>query len=221
VLPTKKPTQVVPGMGSTSNLPIWVFSEEKIHFERTKLPNARVPIVAFSLETEEDRADEPLSVSQTARFIKSICWSGIFGGQNIAQKFVDDLISVPMMVKSLNTTQFNFTLRAALDAYDAAYAVAGGTLGHETRIKPDKIAKVLKTFHDAVIAECRGAGLTVPPRLRLSLIRPFGTKSFRVMHSYNMEADADDRLIFSDMAGGAPVAFETRCPSFIDLGPPL
>lgn len=50
------------------------------------------------------------------------------------------------------------------------------------------------------------------------MIKRFGSSSLRIVHSYNMSDDADDRLVFSRQAQGAPKAYLDRTPAFIDFG---
>jgi hypothetical protein len=175
-----------------------------------------VSILAFSLIGDEVSAaggDWPGFVPYTI----SVGRSAIFGGQTVVHDLIADLLPIRMPI-SLGTTEFEFTSRRALDAYYEAYAAAAEVLTRETRIRPARVQTVLQAFHDRVIATIKKTSPAVT-HLRVSIIRPFGQTSFRVVNSFNMVKDADDRLNFSTLVPGAPNAFRTRTPAFIDFAP--
>lgn len=202
--------------GMVSNLPIWVFAEEKLNFERTQMPNARVPILAFTLEGDGN-VELPVSPGNTVAYVQALARSAIFGGQSVANNFVADLLPIAIPA-GLGTTEFDFPLRRALDTYSQAYAVAGGKLGREIRVRPRQIERILKSFHNDISALISPPGGPIEiDHLRISLIKPFGTSSFRIVHAYNMDTDADDRLVFSHLAQGAPSAFNNKAPAFINF----
>lgn len=215
--------------GLVSNLPIWVYREEKLNYERSECPKDTVPVLAFSLANVQDDtlATKPLPGSGAVRFARlrdfmkyagMVGTAGIFGGQTIVQGLIPDLLQIVIPVR-LTTAQFDFSLPQALDCYYEAYAAAAGFLGQEIRIRPARINTVLREFDQAVRTEIskRFPGAPIQ-HLRISLIRPFGETSFRVIHSFNMTDDADDRLSFSRQTQGAPNAYENRRPAFIDFG---
>lgn len=205
--------------GMVSNLPIWVFAEEKLNYERTQMPKSKVPILAFSLiEPNEIQCDKSVSPSPFGYF-SDIARSAIFGGQEVSKLFVNDLITVPMPI-GLRTTQFDFSMRTAVDEYQRAYATAALSLGTAIRVKPNLARKELGKFHDEVNLLIKNTYPHVVQKiLRVCIIGKFGASSFRVIQSFNMDDDADDRLVFGSSASGAPVAFRRRAPAFLDLSP--
>lgn len=208
--------------GLVSNLPIWVFAEEKLNFERAENPKGRVPILAFSL-IADDGAPKPNGTAAVSGFwnvlayAKQVGAAAIFGGQTVVHEFVPDLLQIAMPIR-LKTTEFDFDLQRALDAYYEAYAAAARTLVQQIRVRPARVNAVLADFHRDVIAAIHQSfPQTKVQSLRVSLITRFGASSFRIVHSYNMADDADDRLVFSQRAQGAPNAFSNRAPAFIDF----
>lgn len=201
--------------GLVSNFPVWVFAEEKLNYERAFLPLGKVPVLAFSLR--DDMQAPPLqpapgSMEQWVAMGRT----AIFGGQTVAQRFAPDLRPVEMPIR-LGVTEFNFTVRRALEGYNDAYAVARRTLVRDLQLLPARRTELLKEFHDkaTTLMRTHPAGSEVRD-VRVSLIQPLGTASFRVTNSYNMDHDADDRLVLSRLAQGAPVAFDGRAPAHID-----
>ena len=200
--------------GLVSNLPVWVFAEEKLNYERTFLPNARVPILAFSL-AEDAAATEPAEPGGI-EYWTSLGRSAIFGGQSVAWQLTPDVRHVAMPIR-LGVTDFNFAIRDALDAYEEAYAAAALYLVREMHHRPARIATLLGDFHTAALRLIGRLNPASPPGMsRVSLLQPFGHLSFRVTHSLNTMTDADDRLVFSRAVQGGPVAYERREPAFFD-----
>ncbi|MDO9411591.1 MAG: patatin-like phospholipase family protein [Pseudolabrys sp.] len=200
--------------GLVSNMPIWVFAEEKLNYERTLYQEGRVPVLAFALAADD--AASAVSADDLPGLINAVGRSAIFGGQTVVHDFITDLMSVRVPV-SLGTTEFEFTQELALNAYYDAHEAAARYLVNEIRIRPSLLADGLKEFHDSVKAiMATHAPEPAVPHLRMSLIRQVGARSFRVMYGYNMKADADDRMSFSALAEGAPDAFAKRRPTLID-----
>lgn len=206
--------------GMVSNLPIWVFAEEKLNYERSQMPKSRVPVLAFSLvEPELQPTNAPMTAGAFT-YLSNVARSAIFGGQAVATRFVADLVPVPMPI-GLETTQFDFAIRTAIDEYHRAYAKAAKILGMEIWVRPEEAKKILKTFYDEVANTIsNGQSRAAIKHLRVCIIEKFGASSFRVVQSYNTENDADDRLVFSNAASGAPDAFKGRAPAFLNLTSP-
>jgi NTE family protein len=219
----KAPEALYVDGGLVSNMPIWVFAEEKLDYERTSSPKARVPILAFSLvnpRTDDDAASDRIG-DRLGPYVAAVLRSGIFGGQTVVNTFVPDLVPLPIPV-DLRTTEFEFSQQRALNTYYNAFAVVGGNLGREMRVKPAQIKTVLQDFYSDALAGIGPASAASPVKhLRLCLIEPFGTRSFRIVHSFNMDNDADDRLVFSNLVQGAPAAFFDKSPAYIDFATTL
>lgn len=211
--------------GLVSNLPTWVFAEEKLHFERTILPNDKVRILAFTLADGEPSAaggtagaspDRPFNPN-TLEYWTQIGRTAVFGSQSVAPRFVADLQVIEMPV-SLKVTQFDFSAEQALHAFNMARDAAQLVVVRELLNRPTAARNTLMRFHAAVTAEAgRVPAMQPMSTLRINLIKPFGISSFRVAFGHNMDMDADDRLVFSRLLHGAPVAFYERKPSFLDL----
>ncbi len=202
--------------GLVSNLPVWVFAEEKLNFERAYFPNDKIPVLAFTLM---DNGQTPATAPRLGdvSYWSAVGRAAIFGGQTVAQRFAADLRPVEMPI-GLGVTEFNFTLKRALDGYFEAYAAAARVIRREMRLRPAEIARNLQDFHGRATTLMAAPPFAIATAsARVSLIQPFGATSFRVTHAYNMTHDADDRLVFSRLVVGAPAAFGGREPAFIDF----
>ena len=87
---------------------------------------------------------------------------------------------------------------------------------------PERVQGELKRVVESLrekIDEYR-AFLGKPPvgLLRANLTLPHGSKSLRVTHSYNMENDADDKLLLDKRGPGAGAAIRLRKAVIVKLG---
>jgi hypothetical protein len=62
-------------------------------------------------------------------------------------------------------------------------------------------------------------GSQLVTHLRTNLCEKFGSTSLRVAHAYNMENDADDRLLLDRRGRGAPRAFVEKTAVLVQVGP--
>jgi predicted acylesterase/phospholipase RssA len=202
--------------GMVSNMPVWVFADEKLHYERRYLPRSKVMIVAFSLKADED--ETVADGFQFLRYASAVARVAVFGGQQVVRRFISDLLAIELPV-ALRTTQFDFSMSHALEAYDAANRRASEILSQQTVTRPREARETMEWFRDAVLGRI---GLqrpsASPTHLRIMLIKRSGDESFEVVESLNAENDADDRLLFSSFAEGAPSAFIQRRPVLLDIG---
>jgi NTE family protein len=203
--------------GLVSNLPVWVFADEKLNYERQILPLGKVPVVAFTLG---ELAQEPPTVPQpgSPSYWASLARSAIFGGQTLGQLLAADLKQLQMPIR-LGVTEFGFTTARVRDGYNDAHKQALLKLRQQMEKLPALRSQLLREYHEGAATLLEPL---VPPEsirnLRVSLIRPLdGTRSFRVENSFNMDNDADDRLVFSRLALGAPEAFNKKAPTYIDF----
>ena len=203
--------------GLVSNLPVWVFTDEKLNYERQKLPLGKVPVVAFSLrDLEHERAAAP--EAGPLSYWSSVARAAIFGGQTVAQLFAADLQQLQMPTR-LNVAEFNFTAVRVSQGYYDAYHEALLKLRQQIELLPARRRQLLSDYHQKAITLLRTLlGTPDVPNVRVALIKPLDhTQSFRVESSFNMDADADDRFVFSRLLGGVPRAYTEKSPVYIDF----
>lgn len=220
--------------GLVSNLPSWVFMDEKLALERTLANNVPVPIVAFALTEAPASPHSPEHAAGSAAhpapprdgfggFLGKVGRSAIFGGQSISREFLRDLAVVELPTK-LNVLEFDAPWAKIRGDYTLGRQNALRQVKERLETQPARIAAVLRATVEGVAARIdavRGAANRAPlSHLRACRIEPLGAESLRVSHGYNMAADADDRLPLDCRSRrGAAEAFRTRDMEVIRFGP--
>lgn len=212
--------------GLVSNMPSWVFRDEKRARERLETRDGgrdRVPIYAFELhEKQVASAARHSRLGAIWPYIRKVLTAGIFGGQTIIQKFVPDL-RVIQLEATLATMAFDCSGSDAEEAVAAGRASAADFLGRE-RLTEDLTNRVLTAIHEkvcAAITENRGREA---PRIRIALIDPVTSSSesdvvgFRVVAGANMNDDSDDALELDVNGSIAPAAFKENRAIFGEIG---
>ena len=200
--------------GLVSNLPIWLFAEEKLAFERTR-PNAPpVPIVGFTLQgapwPELTKKRRPLP--PFFDFLRNVAETALSAGQSVAQEFVQDLVIVPLET-GLELLSFDRPRSDYVRSYVEGFDCADRHMRQSLVLKPERVQEALGDFYNRARIELDAAleRLNRPPvnLLRVNLTERFGQRAFRVTFSFNMDADADDRLELDWRGRGVARAFES------------
>lgn len=204
--------------GLISNLPTWVVIEEKAIAERVY--QNRIPIMAFELyEPDTNKSRSKNKFDRLFTYIKLVLNTGIFGGQKIVHEFIDDLeiIEVETTLKML---QFDLKLCQATEAYKKGKSTAFKQIGLTVLMEGLAFSE-LQNFTNEVTTKINQHRIhnnaPQPERLRMSIVVPFGNKNFRVKFSYNMQDDPDDKMIIDGRNNAAPLAFQEKKRTFIDL----
>lgn len=199
--------------GLVSNLPIWGFVEEKLCHEREHHTKARVPVIGFSLAAPppSDRATaQPIAFTD---YLLRLVYAALQGSQATTARFIDDVFIIPIH-SPLDMLAFDADWQSFRDSRVAGADDANNQLRFILDTKPDRILKELVETRDKALRRLnrirKGASKAPVHRIRVNLIRPFGTHSLRVMESLDMEHDADDRLLLDRRGRGAAVAFRKR-----------
>jgi NTE family protein len=201
--------------GLVSNLPAWVFADEKLALERTLPDNQAVPIVAFSLaDVDSGPIRRARQADGLADYAARVVRAGLFGGQHITRGFVRDLTVVPLPT-ALRVLDFDAPWPRWRDDYRRGRQAALSLVRRRLFVRPARCRELLReTRHGlAMLVDTarRRAGHAPLAHVRACVIEPFGLSAFRVAQGDNMEADADDRLpLDGRSARGAAAAFRTR-----------
>jgi NTE family protein len=161
--------------GLVSNLPVWLFDEERL--ERPKLPT-----IAFTLVGEAEAADQTF-LQYTARILRT----GIFGAQNLARRGIDNLIIVPVPC-TLKLLDFDASWEKVRPVYERAREAARATMAGDLIDRPREMRDLCRMMHGFL------AGPSGALRLRINIVRQVSPKYLRVQFSYNMDTDADDSI---------------------------
>lgn len=217
-MPSFRPGRFADG-GLVANLPVWTFSEEKLAYEREHAGVAPVPVVGFDLEVSPGPAGAEADDGGDGGDGGVIAYAGrlasaaLQGSQATASRFLDDVSIVPVDA-TLGLLDFAASWEAYRDAREAGRRSADRHLRFMLGVKPDRVRAELSAIRDAALSSIndrrRRRGEPAVDQLRIGLVRPYGQRSLRVVESFGMEADADDRLILDRRGSGAAEAFRSR-----------
>lgn len=212
-IPSFRPGRFADG-GLVANLPVWTFSEEKLAFERERPGRPLVPVVGFDLGVSaEPGGDEVDARGGVIAYAQRLASAALQGSQATASRFLDDVSIVPVDA-TLGLLDFEASWEAYRDAREAGRRSADRHFRFMLSVKPDRVRRELSSIRDAALravnARRRGCGEPAAHQLRVSLVRPYGQFSLRVVESLGLDADADDRLILDRRGSGAAEAFRSR-----------
>ncbi|WP_313552984.1 patatin-like phospholipase family protein [Brevundimonas sp.] len=221
LIPSYRPGRFADG-GMVSNLPIWVFAEDKLAYERGNYEDPPVPTVGFTLAPPDPPEPKTQGWWQKleARLGGALLdYSGrllhatLAGSQGTALRFLED-VTVIRLKTDLDTFDFDRPWTDYDAARRSAFDQADQHLKFFLDAKPDRIRTVLDEIRADALKEInrvRGAnGRSRLRKLRVSLIEPSGHRSLRITASVGMETDADDRLLLDRRGRGAAQAFRDR-----------
>lgn len=209
--------------GLVSNLPFWVFGEEKMAMQRTNLANSTVPVVAFMLVDDQtvDAADAGAATPSFFQFLTKSIRTAILGSQSTAQNLLlRDVVRVPLITR-LPVLGFDQLWPAIRGDYITGRQCATGKLGRTLQLKPRLLDDQLRQLTDQARAQLdqvrNRSGKPPVSHLRAYLLEPSGEQSLRVAYGHNMDNDADDQLAYDRRSLGAGEAFtnsEVRVMTF-------
>jgi NTE family protein len=206
--------------GMVSNLPVWVFSEEKLGFERERYDDPPVPIIGFSLGRQDTEETVDFSDDIPSYMLK-LASAALQGSQGTAARFLDD-VTIVELDTTLSLLDFDKSWEAYRDAREAGRASADRHLRFRLDVKPDRVQRELAAIRqatlDAINSKRTARGGPLVDQLRVNLISPYGERSLRVAASVSMEADADDRLLLDRRGRGAAEAYRAKGLRVFRLG---
>lgn len=210
--------------GLVSNLPIWVFANEKLAFERANWRERPVPTVGFTLrEKTIPDAEGGTTGDGVLRHFYNVVQTGLSGSQAVTERFVQDLTVAPLGV-DLDLLEFDADEARLLNAYHDGFRCADRELRHALIERPALVREQLAKIHTVARA---GIIKLMPSterrrrwRLRANIVeKARDTNIYRVTFGHGMDDDADDRLSLDDRGRGAPATYQLREPRLTPVGP--
>lgn len=192
-----KGTDYVDG-GIVSNFPAWVFDTER----RARGPN--IPTFGFRLVEERDESRQ-LSEQTIDRNLMDYCLTlfriAVFGGQELEYRGIERLhpLLLRVNVKPLQFDRLDTEAEKDNLFYRGYYGASGKLKGELGPKPPARVKKFLTVFYEQMLAHLTSRAL----HLRVNIMMPTPTGNLRVMYSYNMDNDTDDRLEFPKGVGNA------------------
>ena len=211
-IPSFRPGLFVDG-GLVSNLPIWVYAEEKLARERERDGAAPIPIIGFSLQPTASQSDVSTGLPSMFDYARTLLETALAGSQGATRRFMEDLTVIPLRT-DLPMLAFDADWRRLREAREEGRRCADRELSFLLDVKPDRIRAELRAVHDEALGliNQRRREMRKGPveHLRVNLIRPWGNFSLRVVEGVNMIDDADDRLMLDRRGEGSALAFKEK-----------
>lgn len=201
--------------GVVSNLPVWVFADERRADVRT-FPNLTTIGFGFEENTPEDsRGPVKLGLID---FLSRLGTAALSTGQRVTGSFIDGLVIVPLR-STLGMLDIDASAEQYGRCYKAAYESARERLDYLFIRRPKTIRNELEKFGAAARARLLSLGAPTEVSLRVCAIAPVRSpyglarvRNFRVLEGVGFENDCDDKLLLDATNRGAPLAFEQRQP---------
>lgn len=206
--------------GLVSNLPIWVFTEEKLAWERDNPNEPPIPIVGFSLSDKKKTPARIFPLAIFSDFLVQVVKTALSGSQTVSQKFIEDL-EVVKLETEFGLLDFDKPWPDFQKAYLDGKHHADKGLMTAIILRPELMKSELRAAVDDIKSEINRLritnGLGPLVHCRGNLILPIAPQTLRVKYGVNMEGDTDDRLVLDGRGNGAAEAFRTRGIVFQDF----
>lgn len=211
-IPSYRPGRFADG-GMVSNLPIWVFAEDKLAYEREHYESPPVPTIGFTLggiPPEPQTSKNKGFWVDRAAYVGNLLHATLQGSQGTTHRFLDD-VTVIALAPKLKTLDFDKPWADYNAARIAGRRQANQQLSFLLEVKPDRIRAELATVQGIALREVNqlraAAGKPDAKQLRVNLLERVGHHSLRIVASVGMESDADDRLLLDLRGRGAARAY--------------
>jgi len=215
--------------GVVSNLPSWVFRDEKRHVERIEAHDGglfrRIPIFAMALKGPKDGKPHVLwrvlGLVQVRSYLRNLLNTAVFGGQSVVQNFISDLrvITVQTVLDTMDLDCSGAEAKAQVD--DAERQVLEVLLNEQRR---DQLALLLlediRTRVAPILQEKMPDEAITPESIRTVLIEPLRRNAggetvalrVRLISGGDQETNTDDDLELDLEGNIAAKAVKSRKP---------
>jgi NTE family protein len=184
--------------GLLSNFPAWVFDEERLRF------GPLTPTLGFTLV--ERRPAQEANTGTLLGFASRLFTTALAGDSLLEIRQVANLQTIPLHVR-VSTFDFDMTSLVKVDLYGDGWRDATAYFKKYAGPRdPKEMAEELKILHSHMQNKI-GKG---PIHLRVNVAMPTGKDRLKILYTYNMDDDADDRLEFSMDAGATGLCWQTR-----------
>lgn len=204
--------------GAVSNLPVWVFANDKLAFERANPELGPVPTVGFTLQMKGEPEPASGAMPAWASYIGSGLATTLAGSQSVIEEFIEDLRVIPLHT-TLGPFSFDAPLADMIVAHQDGARCADRDLKYYLIDRPRLVRAELADFHEAVrlalIHRLPAEHRRRPILLRAAIIERLKGDVFQVTHAINMDDDADDRLTLDSRGRASPSAYREREAQFL------
>lgn len=210
--------------GLCSNLPVFLFAQERLHFGR--------PIIAFDLVSHHKPVSPPYKIRS---FCRDLLATALEVSDSLHRKTLVDYLSnvfyVPIEVPAeIDTLDFGLTKDQRIKLFMQGYKDAQRHLSLALRnlldarpgVKSEGVQGLLnlplsliKAPLKALVQEIRAE--TRAKKLRANVMLAVGAEKFVMAYQYGMDKDPDKEMEFNIKSGWVGQVFETRKPRIFPL----
>ncbi len=192
--------------GLMSNFPAWVFDKEREDAEGS--PHT----LGFKLV--EKGTGQGADTSTLLGLATRLFTTALAGDALLETRQVANLQTIPIRVR-VSTFDFGIDSETKDDLYrDGLHHAREFFKKNIGPQNPDRISSVLGVIHSAMLKSlARGSDL----HLRVNVALPNGKDRLRILYSYNMDEDADDRLEFGIGVGATGCCWQEHDFVYCDL----
>lgn len=197
--------------GLVSNYPTWIFDKERHKNEGG--------VITLGYKLAEKEADLRSRPDGFYRYLSQLASSALWGDQSLEIRGIESLHSIQLQV-SIGTLQFDIDDAQKKRTYDegktSAEAYFGKNIGLSRKHAVTEFLEVACLKVKEEVKTINGKDVT---HLRSNIFIPTfqDSKQLRLMYSYGMDQDSDDRLIIEVGSGAAGLCFQTGRPVICDL----
>jgi len=184
--------------GLLSNFPAWVFDEERLH------AGVLTPTLGFTLV--EKSPGQVADTSTLLGFAMRLFTTALAGDALLETRQVVNMQTIPLRVR-VSTFDFDMAPEVKDDLYNDGWT--GATAYFKKYVgprDPKEMSLELKMLHSHMQKEIGKGNI----HLRVNVALPTGKDRLKILYTYNMDDDADDRLEFSLDAGATGLCWQTH-----------
>ena len=216
-----EPDRVFADGGLVSNLPVWVFANERLRQERELQES--IPTYAFSLTEEDVAADgHPAKPVTVGGHVTRVARTGIFGSQEVVARTLADVVRIALPSR-LGTFEFGVNKDDAAAAFQDGLNAAADVLARQ-RLRRSYLEALLDQVQRFSLGKLKASLGSNDVLLRVRLYEPVRDQAgkpegFRTVAQSGCSNDPDAQLIIDNRNRGVPRAYEEATPVYLDLRP--
>lgn len=170
--------------GLLSNFPAWVFDKER--------PTASILTPTFGFKLVQKLPERMGNRKGFLNFVSRVFWTAISGDEQLEIRQVENLHVVPLQV-NVGSLDFDMSPGEKDGLYRSGYMGASNFFTRYIGPKnPQEMSTKLNFVHSHMIVSLREGQI----HLRVNVVMRIREDRLRILYTYNMDEDTDDRLEF-------------------------
>lgn len=203
-------TNLVDG-GMVSNYPTWIFDKERLESE------AQLVTIGYKLVNRLESERQKLNFFG---YLISLVNAALWGDQSLEIRGIENLHSIPLRV-STGTLEFDLDNSKKINLYsegrDCAALYFSECVGMRNKVEISKALELAATIALSYVQNALPNSKAIHLRANIFIPTFHDSDMLRLMYSYNMGNDADDKLLIKVGSGAAGVCFKEGKVVLCDL----